>query len=104
MALYEITVIDAPWQRLDTFLSDTAVSLELFWNGTARRWALSVEVEGIVRLQGRRIVPSTDLFANYKLGIGRLFLVDWTDQGGEPDREALPAGVFRLIHDDGLPA
>lgn len=100
MALSEITVIDAPWQRLETYLSDTAVTLELMWNESSNRWALSVEREGVPLVAGRRLVPGIDLFAGYRLDIGRLFLVDWTQAGGEPDRDALPAGDWRLIHDD----
>jgi hypothetical protein len=103
VALYEITVIDAPWQRLDTYLSDTAVALELQWNETANRWSMSLEIEGVMRLQGRRLVPGVDLIAPYNLGIGSLYLVDWDAKGGSPGRDALPAGQFRLIHDDGLP-
>lgn len=103
MALYEITVIDAPWQRLETYLSDTAVGIELMWSTFANRWSLALDIGGITKLQGRRLVTGSDLFAGYDLGIGRLFLVDWTQEGGEPDRDALPSGRYRLIHDDGLP-
>ncbi len=103
MALFEITVIDAPWQRLDTYLSDTAVNLELQWNETAQRWSMSLEIEGAMKLQGRRLVPGMDLIAPYSFGIGSLYLVDWEGKGGSPGRNELPAGQFRLIHDDELP-
>ena len=102
MALYEITVIDAPWQRLETYLSDTQVALELFYNTFLGRWALTFEVAGVVVLRGRRMVPGTDLLAGYDLGLGRLFLVNWAQDGSEPGRDELPSGQYRLIHDDGL--
>jgi hypothetical protein len=103
VALNEITVIDAPWQRLETYLSDETVALELMFNTFSGRWSLAVEIVGVVKVQGRRIVPNTDLFAGYSLNIGRLFLVEWTDSGGSPGRDELPSGQFRLIHDDGRP-
>ena len=102
MALYEITVIDAPWQRLETYLSDTQVALELFYNTFLGRWALTFEVAGVVVLRGRRMVPGTDLLAGYDLGLGRLCLVNWAQDGSEPGRDELPSGQYRLIHDDGL--
>lgn len=103
MALNEITVIDAPWQRLETYLSDETVALELMFNASSERWSLTVEVAGVTKIQGRRIIPGSDLFAGYQLGIGRLFLVEWMGSGGSPGREELPSGQFRLIHDDGRP-
>lgn len=102
MALYEIPMIDAPWQRLSTVLADSAVVLELFWNTFAKRWSLSVEREGVYLIQGRRLVPGTDLLAGYDLGLGRLFLVDWEGKGADPGRAELPSGQYRLISDDGL--
>lgn len=101
MALYEIPVINAPWQRLETYLSDTAVSIELLWNGYSERWSMAMFVQGVEKLRGRRLVTGVDLIAPYQLGIGRLFLVDWEGKGASPGRAELPAGVFRLIHDDG---
>jgi hypothetical protein len=103
MALYEITVIDAPWQRLETYLSDTAVSIELFWNTSLERWAMSLAIAGVTVLQGRRLVTGVDLLGPYQFGIGRLFVVDWAGQGGQPGRATLPGGQFRLIQDDGAP-
>lgn len=103
MALYEIPVINAPWQRMETYLGDAAVSLELFWNAYLERWSLSLAVAGVTKLQGRRLVTGVDILAPYQLGIGRLFLVDWAAQGGQPGRAELPAGQFRLIHDDERP-
>jgi hypothetical protein len=103
MALYEIPIINAPWQRLETYLGDTAVSLELLWNTFSERWSLSLFIQGEVKLQGKRLVTGVDLIAPYNLRIGRLFLVDWEALGGQPGRSELPSGQFRLIHDDGAP-
>lgn len=103
MAVYELTVIDAPYQRLETYLSDTAVALELRYNETTTRWSMDLQIAGQTVLTGKRLVPGIDLLAPYQFGIGSLYLVDWEGQGGAPDRDALPSGQFRLWHDDGLP-
>ncbi len=103
MAVYEITVIDAPWQRLETYLNDTAVAIELFWNETTARWSMTLEIEGVTVLTGKGLVTGVDLLAPYQFGIGSLYVVDWEGLGGSPGRDALPSGQFRLIHDDGLP-
>lgn len=102
MAVYEITVIDAPWQRLETYLSDRAAAIELLWNETTARWSMSLEIEGATVLTGKRLVTGADLLAPYQFGIGSLYVVDWAGLGGSPGRETLPAGEFRFWHDDGL--
>lgn len=97
MNLVEIPVIDAPFQRLETVLNDTPVEITLTWSEWAGRWSMSLVLAGTIIVQGRRLVPGVDLLRGYGLSLGRLFLVDWTGLGGEPDRKALPAGDFRLI-------
>lgn len=99
--LSEITVINAPRQRLDTYLSDTAVSIELFHNETTKRWSLSLDIAGVRALSGVRLVPDTDVLAGYRFGIGRLVMVDCTNGRPVTHRDGLPSGAYRLIHDDG---
>lgn len=101
MTVYELTVIDAPYQRLETYLSDTAVALELLFNETTDRWSMNLQITGQTVLTGKRLVPGIDLFAPYQFGIGSLYLVDWEGLGGSPGRDALPSGQFRLWHVDG---
>ena len=96
-ALFEIPVINAPDQKLDTVLNDVPVTLRLFWNAWLGRWSLSVELNGAPVLEGRRIVTGTDLLASHELGLGRLYAVDWNKAGGQPGRETFPSGDFRMI-------
>lgn len=103
MAIYEITVIDAPRQQMSTVLAGVAVEIELFWNETVGRWAMSISRDGIPLVQGRRLVAGVDLLRGYALGLGKLMIFDWEGKGGEPGRRELPSGQFRLLHDDGLP-
>jgi len=103
MAIYEITVTDVPWQRLETYLSDTAVSIELWWNETSARWSMSLEIAGTLVLSGKRLVTGVNLLAPYEFGIGSFYVVDYEGLGGAPGRDSLPSGQFIICHDDGLP-
>lgn len=97
MKIYELPVIDVPYQRLKTFLNGVDVALSLNWNDWLGRWSLDVEIDDETRVAGLRLVPGTDLVAGFNLGIGRLVLVDWAGRGGNPGRADLPSGTFRLI-------
>lgn len=96
-ALYEIPVISAPFQRLTTVLSGKAVAIELTYNATAGRWHLDLSIEGVPVLKGRRLVTGADLLRPFRLGVGKLAVVDWAGQTGEPGRDTLPSGAFRLM-------
>lgn len=97
MTVYEITIIDAPFQRLKTFLNGVEVGIVLSWNAWLGRWALDIEIDDEVRVAGLRMVAGTDLVRGFNLGIGKLVLEDWTGRGGDPGRSELPSGDFRLL-------
>lgn len=97
MALYEIPVIDAPRQTLETVLADKPVSIALNWNEWLGRWALDFTLGGVPVFAGVRMVPNVDFLKPYGLGIGKLALLQYQGAGGNPGRAELPAGVFRLI-------
>ena len=94
--VYELPVIDAPFQRFSTVLNSVPVAFTLKWNAWLGRWAMDIEVRDELAVAGLRLVPGADLVRNLGLGIGRLFLVDWAGRGGEPGRSELPSGEFRL--------
>lgn len=98
MAAYEIPIINAPFQRLQTVLNQKNVGLVLAWNTWLGRWALSVELDDVEVVSGLRLVPGTDLVRGFGLGIGRLVLVDWAGRGGDPGYGELPSGEFRLVN------
>lgn len=99
MAVYsEIPVIDAPSQRLSTFLSDRRIDLALDFNETTGRWTLGVAVDGTVVERGRRIVLGINLFRDLGAEYGELRAVDWGGTGAQPGRTELPSGTVRLIH------
>lgn len=95
--LYEIPVIDAPRQTLETVLADTPVTIALNWNAWLGRWALDFALNGVGIFAGVRMVPDVDFLKPYGPGIGKLALVEWQGSGGNPGRTELPAGTFRLI-------
>ncbi len=95
--LYEIPVIDAPRQTLETVIGDRPASLSINWNAWLGRWALDFSLNGVQIFAGVRMVPGVDFLKPYRLGIGKLALVEWQGSGGNPGRTELPAGIFRLI-------
>jgi hypothetical protein len=98
MAAYEIPIINAPFQRLQSVLNQKNVGLVLAWNTWLGRWALSVEIDDVEVVSGLRLVPGTDLVRDFGLGIGQLVLVDWAGRGGDPGYAELPSGEFRLVN------
>ena len=98
MTAYEIPIINAPFQRLQTVLNQRNVGLVLAWNTWLGRWALSVEIGDVEVVSGLRMTPGADLVRGLRLGIGRLVLVDWAGRGGDPGRDELPSGEFRLVN------
>jgi hypothetical protein len=98
MTAYEIPIIDAPFQRLQTVLNQKSVGLVLAWNTWLGRWSLSIEIDDVEVMSGLRIVPGTDLVRGFGLGIGQLMLIDWAGRGGDPGYEELPSGEFRLVN------
>lgn len=97
MALYEIPVIDAPRQTLDTVLGGQPVRLAMNWNAWLGRWALDFSLNGVQIFAGVRMVPNVDFLKPFGLGIGKIALVEWQGSGGNPGRSELPAGSFRLV-------
>jgi hypothetical protein len=98
MTAYEIPIIAAPFQRLQTTLNGITVGLVLAWNDWLGRWSLSVELDDVPVASGLRMVLGVDLIAGFGLGIGQLMLVDWAKKGGNPGYDELPSGEFRLIN------
>lgn len=97
VALYEIPVIDAPRQTLETVVGGRPATIAMNWNAWLGRWALDFSLDGIAIIAGVRMVPNVDFLKPYGLGIGKLALVEWQGTGGNPGRSELPAGIFRLI-------
>lgn len=95
--LYEISVIDAPRQVLDTVLGGEPVRLSINWNAWLQRWTLGFSLNGVTIFDGVRMVTGVDFLKPYRLGLGKLSLVEWQGSGGNPERTELPGGVFRLI-------
>ena len=96
-ALYEIPIIDAPRQTLETVLGDRSASISINWNAWLGRWAIDLDLGGVAVFAGVRMVPDVDFLKPYGLGIGKLALIEWQGSGGNPGRAELPAGTFRLI-------
>lgn len=95
--LYEIPVIDAPRQTLETVLGGQPVTIALNWNAWLQRWALDFTLAGVTIFSGVRMLPGIDLLKPYGLGLGKLALVEWQGSGGNPGRSEVPSGIFRLI-------
>lgn len=94
---YEIPIIDAPYQDLQTVLNSVSVGLAFNWNEWLGRWTMNVSIDDELKVAGIRMVPGTDLVRGFGFGIGKLVLWDWSERGGNPGRAELPSGEFRLI-------
>ena len=94
--VYEIPIIDAPFQRLQTVLNGKAVTILLSYSARANRWSLGLERGDETILAGRRLVPGVDLLKLFNFGLGKLALLQAVAGDAEPGRSELPAGIFRL--------
>lgn len=96
--VYEIQIIDAPAQSLDTVIGGVPVTIALRWSQWMNRWSISLWRDGVPVFAGVRCVPGVDFLKPYGLGIGKLALMQWAGTGAIPGRSELPSGVFRLLH------
>jgi hypothetical protein len=97
-AVYEIPIIDAPSQRIETVLNYVPVSLLVDWNEWAGWWSLGLDVRGAPTIRGLRMVPERDFLKPYSLGLGKLALLQWVAGEAAPGRSEVPSGLFRLLH------
>lgn len=103
MTFSELPIIAAPSQAFDTVLSGRSCRFDVHHNARTNRWSFDLAIDGETVLTGRRIVTGGDLLQPFGLDIGALYAVDWDGKGVEPGLTELPAGLVRLIHDDGQP-
>jgi len=95
--IYEIPIIDAPRQTLETVIGDQPATLSINWSAWGKRWSIGLALNGVAIFDGVRMVPGVDFLKPYRLGIGKLALVEWQGSGNDPGRAELPAGIFRLF-------
>lgn len=97
MTITELPIISAPSQSFTTVLSNRPCAFTVRYSETSNRWSFDLAIENEPVIEGRRIVPGTDLIAPFNLGIGSLYAINDGPEGIEPGRSELPAGQFKLV-------
>jgi hypothetical protein len=90
------SIIDSPDQKLSVFLENRRVTLRLRYNLTMTRWAMDVAIDGVMKLQGKRLVGGVNLIgAHPSIELdGALFVAG----NRPPDYDALINGDVRLYY------
>lgn len=77
--MIKIPVIDSADQQMGLVLNGRRVTLRLRYNTTSERWSFDLSIDDAVVLYAQRVVDGVDLLAPFNLGIGLLFVINFSD-------------------------
>jgi hypothetical protein len=66
------------------------------YNSFQDRFSFDLAINGVVKLQGRKLELGCDLVKAYRFGIGKLSLFDFVDGSNEADMVSIRSGKVRL--------
>lgn len=95
--LYELPVIDAPDQIFTCSLNGRRCQFRLVHNQSNDRWAMTLWIDDVMVLAGKRVVTGCDLVGAYQFGIGKIVCEPWETGAAAATRTTLPSGRVRLF-------
>jgi hypothetical protein len=91
-----IPITLAPSSEFDIPLEDGDFLITVRWMGISGSWVIDIEKEGVVLIDGLRLVLGTDLVSQFNFGIGIWVMLDLTNTGEDATRNNLGTNIKLL--------
>jgi len=94
--MLEIPIRDRARQRFSVSIQRRRITLDLWYSPFADRWSVDISIDGVLAIQGRRVVTGANLLEGASADVGIMFA--YGAPGVSPGRDELPSGQIRIYH------